>query len=137
MHRLPSTQASFRSFRNPWKQHRRIPECCQCRRKSGILALILSIPIAKEGLMDFRYILLDKKDHIATITLNRPEKLNALNEQMFDEIAKALVTVAGDYEIRVLVLKGLGPLFARAPTSEKKRVKRPFACKTQRRYAVI
>jgi enoyl-CoA hydratase/carnithine racemase len=75
------------------------------------LALILSIAIAKEGLMDFRYILLDKKDHIATITLNRPEKLNALNEQMFDEIAKALVTVAGDDEIRVLILKGAGPTF--------------------------
>jgi len=40
--------------------------------------------------MDFRYILLEKRDRIATITLNRPEKLNALNEHMFDEIAEAL-----------------------------------------------
>jgi len=62
--------------------------------------------------MGFRYILLDKKEHIATITLNRPDKLNALNETMFDEIAEALSEVAEDDEMRVLILTGAGRMFS-------------------------
>jgi enoyl-CoA hydratase/carnithine racemase len=61
--------------------------------------------------MEFRYILLEKKDHIATITLNRPEKLNALNEEMFDEIAAALADVGEDDEMRALLLTGAGRAF--------------------------
>lgn len=61
--------------------------------------------------MEFETILLDKADHIARLTLNRPERLNALNEQMFRELNQALVDVAEDSEIRVLVLTGAGRAF--------------------------
>jgi enoyl-CoA hydratase/carnithine racemase len=61
--------------------------------------------------MEFRYILLEKKDHVATITLNRPDKMNALNEGMFDEIAAALADLAEDDDMRVVVLTGAGRAF--------------------------
>ena len=54
--------------------------------------------------MEFQTILLEKGDHIAKLTLNRPERLNALNEQMFEELNLALRDVAEDAEVRVLVL---------------------------------
>ena len=56
--------------------------------------------------MEFQTILLEKGDHIAKLTLNRPERLNALNEQMFEELNLALRDVAEDAEVRVLVLTG-------------------------------
>ena len=61
--------------------------------------------------MEFQTILLEKADHIAKLTLNRPERLNALNQQMFDELNVALRDVAGDADIRVLVLTGAGRAF--------------------------
>ena len=61
--------------------------------------------------MDYETIILEKKDHVARLTLNRPERLNALNEQMFMELNSALEDVAGDREVRVLVLTGAGRAF--------------------------
>lgn len=61
--------------------------------------------------MEYQTILLDKDSHIARLTLNRPERLNALNEQMFMELNQALEEVAGDPEVRVLVLTGAGRAF--------------------------
>ena len=51
--------------------------------------------------MAYNTIILDKSDHIARLTLNRPERLNALNEEMFAELNHALEDVAGDTNIRV------------------------------------
>ena len=61
--------------------------------------------------MDYQTIILEKKDHVARLTLNRPERLNALNEQMFAELNSALEDVAGDGEVRALVLTGAGRAF--------------------------
>jgi enoyl-CoA hydratase len=45
---------------------------------------------------------------VATITLNRPEKLNALTLPMLAALEEALVTIDADPEIRVVVIKGSG-----------------------------
>jgi len=58
--------------------------------------------------VDYETILLEKKDNITTITLNRPERLNALNPQMMQELASALDEVEADDETRVLVITGAG-----------------------------
>ncbi len=47
-------------------------------------------------------------DGIATVTFNRPKALNALNHALLEELAHALDRVAGDEEIRALVLTGAG-----------------------------
>ena len=61
--------------------------------------------------MEFKTIILDKKQGIAKITLNRPDSLNALNRRMMTELKAALDDVNGDDEVRVLVLTGAGRSF--------------------------
>lgn len=58
--------------------------------------------------MNYQYILYDVKDHIATITFNRPDRLNAVFYPMRMEIASALLTAEADNDVRVIVLTGAG-----------------------------
>ena len=51
---------------------------------------------------------LERTGHIATITLNRPGKLNALNSQMTAEFHSALDELSDEDDIRVVVLTGAG-----------------------------
>src|SRR4051812_1483308 len=50
-------------------------------------------------------------DHVATVTLQRPDKHNALDRAMFEGIAAAAEEVAGTPGVRVVVLHGDGPSF--------------------------
>ncbi|HEV3130199.1 MAG TPA: crotonase/enoyl-CoA hydratase family protein [Solirubrobacteraceae bacterium] len=50
-------------------------------------------------------------DHIATVTLARPEKHNALDLAMFEALVAAAEQVAGDPGVRAVVLHGEGPSF--------------------------
>ena len=50
-------------------------------------------------------------DHIATVTLNRPEKANAVNLEMFDALREAGRELAGNRSVRVIVLHGAGENF--------------------------
>ncbi len=61
--------------------------------------------------MAFQTIILEKQDGIATITLNRPEALNAVSEQMANELVEAVEDVAEDDSSRVLVIKAAGRVF--------------------------
>lgn len=51
---------------------------------------------------------IEKNDHIAHVKLNRPEKINALNAEMFTAIVDAGKAVAADTAVRVVVLSGEG-----------------------------
>jgi enoyl-CoA hydratase/carnithine racemase len=62
--------------------------------------------------MGFNTIVFSKDDAIATIQLNRPEAMNAINLQMLQEISTALDEIASDNNIRVLVLNGSDKVFA-------------------------
>jgi enoyl-CoA hydratase/carnithine racemase len=52
-----------------------------------------------------------KKGHIVTITLNRPDRLNALGKGVTDEIVDACKKVDGDKEARVAIITGTGRAF--------------------------
>jgi len=61
--------------------------------------------------MSFENILLEKEDGIATITFNRPDALNALNNQTRAEFYSAMKDVAEDNNIKVVILTGAGRAF--------------------------
>jgi enoyl-CoA hydratase len=58
--------------------------------------------------MEFKYIIYEKSEGVATITLNRPEALNAFSKEVIEEILKALEDVKADESIRVAILTGAG-----------------------------
>ena len=62
----------------------------------------------------FETILLDVDagDHVATITLNRPERLNAFNRTMCEEMAQAWRTVKLDESVHAVVLRATGRAFS-------------------------
>ncbi len=49
------------------------------------------------------------QDHILTITINRPEKLNALNKSVIEELARVIETIYVDDSIKAAVITGAGP----------------------------
>src|ERR1700743_1128012 len=46
------------------------------------------------------------------ITLNRPEKLNALSQELLQELSVALHELEADYDTRVILLRGAGRVFS-------------------------
>ena len=58
--------------------------------------------------MNFDTILVDKKEAIATITIDRPQKLNALNKTTLLELNTVLTTLESDINIQVIIITGSG-----------------------------
>ncbi|GAA4082231.1 enoyl-CoA hydratase/isomerase family protein [Actinomadura miaoliensis] len=56
----------------------------------------------------YETILYETADHVARITLNRPQARNALSDQMVDELLDAFARARDDEEVRVIVLTGAG-----------------------------
>jgi enoyl-CoA hydratase/carnithine racemase len=61
--------------------------------------------------MDFETILYDVDDRIATITLNRPDQLNALSPGMITELRTAYAAAEADDDVWILVVTGNGRAF--------------------------
>jgi enoyl-CoA hydratase/carnithine racemase len=59
----------------------------------------------------FEHVACTLDDHVATITLNRPERRNALNYKAYDELEAAFRTAAADPEVRCVVVTGADPAF--------------------------
>ncbi len=62
--------------------------------------------------MAYETIVVDVENHIATIKLNRPDALNALNVQLLGELAKALGDLDRNEKIRCIILTGSAKAFA-------------------------
>lgn len=58
--------------------------------------------------MSYENILIEKDGGIATVTINRPAKLNALNKATIEELNRALKELKDDKETRVLIITGSG-----------------------------
>ena len=58
--------------------------------------------------MEYQYILVEREDPIAVVTLNRPQQLNALNWQLIGEVADAFEALDRDEAVRCIVLTGAG-----------------------------
>ncbi|HKZ22677.1 MAG TPA: enoyl-CoA hydratase/isomerase family protein, partial [candidate division Zixibacteria bacterium] len=62
--------------------------------------------------MTYKALLLEIEGPIATITLNRPEHLNALNMDLSKELLEAVLNCSEDKNIRVVVITGAGNAFS-------------------------
>jgi len=58
--------------------------------------------------MSYECLLYDMTDNIATLTLNRPERLNALGGSLREDLYDAVMTASSDREVRVIVITGAG-----------------------------
>jgi len=71
----------------------------------------------------YKAILVEKKNHLAILSFNRPEKLNAINLQVKREVSQALIELEADDDVRVVIMTGAGRAFSSgyditAPESE-------------------
>lgn len=58
--------------------------------------------------MDLKTVLFEVTDHVATITLNRPQAMNSFNQQMLDDFSALWDRVKADDDVHVVVLRGSG-----------------------------
>ncbi|KUK52745.1 MAG: Enoyl-CoA hydratase/carnithine racemase [Desulfotomaculum sp. 46_296] len=58
--------------------------------------------------MDFEYLLLNIDDGIATITINRPELLNAITPAVYHELKESLIILSSDSAVKALIITGAG-----------------------------
>jgi enoyl-CoA hydratase/carnithine racemase len=65
----------------------------------------------REDELTYQHILYEVGDKIATITLNRPERMNAWTPVMEHEVREAMMAAASDDNVRVIVLTGAGRAF--------------------------
>src|SRR5690606_25777132 len=67
--------------------------------------------VPKELFVDLETVLYDVRDGVARITMNRPDKRNALNHQLIDDLAAAFAEAERDRGVRVVVLAANGASF--------------------------
>jgi len=61
--------------------------------------------------MEYKTLRFDVSDHVATITIHRPEAYNSLNDEMGKELFDVVMRCDTDPEIRAVILTGTGPMF--------------------------
>ena len=62
--------------------------------------------------MGYQHLEIETDERVATLWLNRPEKRNALSEDMWADLPAAMTDLAADKSVRVVVLAGRGPAFS-------------------------
>src|ERR1041384_3220968 len=60
----------------------------------------------------YQHLLIEKKDGIALLTINRPETMNSTNARLHYELSKIWLDIADDPEVRVAVITGAGRAFS-------------------------
>ena len=65
----------------------------------------------QQKLNNYKSLLVNVEQHIATVTLNRPEIRNAFNDEMIAELTDAFKTLGDDNQVRVIVLAATGKAF--------------------------
>ena len=69
--------------------------------------------------MEFEQITTELTDHVLTITLNRPDRLNAWTQTMFGELLEAFDRADADDEVRVVIVTGAGRAFCAGADLER------------------
>ncbi len=61
--------------------------------------------------MNFSYLIYEERDEVGILTLNRPNALNALNNEVFDELQSFIDSFKQSSNVRVLIITGAGKAF--------------------------
>ena len=69
--------------------------------------------------MSYENLLYEVSEHVATITFNRPEKMNTWNAQVASELSEAMLKANTDDEVRAIVLTGAGRAFCAGADLER------------------
>src|ERR1017187_3860856 len=64
------------------------------------------------GLMEFATLLFERRERVAHVTLNRPDRLNALSLQLVEDLRAAAAAIEADPQIRAVLLTGAGRAFS-------------------------
>jgi enoyl-CoA hydratase len=62
-------------------------------------------------MMTFKTVLYEVRDHVAEIRFNRPQRLNAVVQQLYDDLCAALRRAEEDRDVRAVLLTGEGRAF--------------------------
>jgi enoyl-CoA hydratase len=62
--------------------------------------------------LDYKTIILTREENVCLLTLNRPEAMNALNDELIRELSQAIDQIAHDDQVRVLIITGGSKVFA-------------------------
>jgi enoyl-CoA hydratase len=65
-------------------------------------------PTLKTAVMNYQNILISIEEKVATVTINRPEKLNALNKATITDLSEAIKLLNKNEDVRVIILTGSG-----------------------------
>ena len=65
----------------------------------------------QQNLNNYKSLLVNVEQHVATVTLNRPQIRNAFNDEMIAELTHAFKTLGEDEQVRVIVLAAAGKAF--------------------------
>lgn len=83
-------------------------------------------------LMQFDNLLYEERENVALLTMNRPEKLNALSQELLSDLRAALDTVDGNEDVHAVILTGSGRAFSSGfdltpPTVDGTEASRPMS----------
>lgn len=80
----------------------------QLTEKEPLLQFLYLLPTHKKTVMNYENLLISIEENIATITINRPTKLNALNKATISDLSKAIKILGKNDDVRVIILTGSG-----------------------------
>ena len=86
-----------------------------CRQAAGNGCRPHEIKLGKEPMADYNTLILERlgtDNRLARITLNRPEKMNALTGELFAELNDCLHDLEADQGCRVIIIRGAGRCFS-------------------------
>ena len=64
--------------------------------------------------MDYEHLIVEERGDALWVTMNRPASLNALNRRLVEELRDLFAGLYWRHEVRVVVLRGAGPNYAKA-----------------------
>ena len=80
----------------------------QLTEKEPLLEFLYLLQTLKFSVMNYENILISIEEKVATITINRPTKLNALNKATISDLSSAIKLLGKSDDVRVIILTGSG-----------------------------